>query len=416
MMDKWLRNDNVVKVVALAMGILLWVVVHNTEVQNSAGIINSATGDLRYNNVKVEPEYDTETYTVSVIEPSEVAVILRGRQSDLKQVQASIRSFKIKADLTKYESGTYTAFLHSSGLPDNVTAEIIPQAVRVVIEEKQMKEVDVVIEPTGTPAEGFRVGKPIVTPGRVYVTVPESRLDEVAMARAEVNVDGASSTVSKQVTLTVIDQNGNPMEDLEVSPQVVDVEVPVTSPFKQMPLQMRVTGQPAAGFSVAAVKLSSEQVTVFAPQNVLDNLEFLEGPPIDLSGIRETTTLTIPLEPTGDLIDINPTEVEVTVEIARSQTKSFMGHSIEIIGQDDSLSAGIVEPDGGTVDIILEGAPSLLNQVNAEDLQAVIDISNLPPGRYELPIKLNLPLYIRKASGPELKATVEIEAPGSGAP
>lgn len=405
-MDKWLRNNNVVKVVALMMGVLLWVVVHNTEVQNSVGTINSLTGDLRYNNVKVEPEYDTEHYTVSVVDPGEVAVILRGKQSDLKK--ASIKSFKVKADLTKYESGTYTAFLHSSGLPDNVTAEIIPQAVRVVIEEKQMKEVDVVIDPVGTPAEGFKVGKPIITPGRVYVTVPESRLDEVAMAKAEVNVDNASSTVSKQVTLTVYDQEGNPMEDLEVSPQVVDVEVPVTSPFKQMPLQMRVTGQPAAGFSVASVKLSNEQVTVFAPQAVLDDMEFLEGPPISLNGIRETSTFKVPLEPTGNIIDINPTEVEVTVEIAPSDTKSFMGHSVDIIGLDESLAAGLVNPEGGTVDIILEGAPSILAQVSAEDLQAIVDVSNLPPGRYELPVKLNLPLYIRKASGPELKATVEI--------
>ncbi|GIP34956.1 YbbR-like domain-containing protein [Paenibacillus sp. J2TS4] len=406
-MDKWLRNNNVVKVVALLVGVLLWLVVRTSDVQNPGGSVSNLTGDLRYNNVKIEAEYDENQYKVSLIDPSEVAVILRGKPSDLKK--ASIKSFKVKADLSKYVSGTYTVFLHSSGLPDNVTAEIIPQAVKVVIEEKQMKEVDVIINPVGTPAEGYKVGNPVVTPSRVHVTVPESRLDDVGSARAEVNVDNAKSTVAKQVTLTVYDKQGKPMDDLEVSPRVVDVEVPVTSPFKLMPLQIKLTGQPDLGYSVVSVKQNPEQITVFAQQEVLDLMEFYEGPQIDLTGLQESQTFTIDLEPNNQIIDLNPTKVEVTVEISPSATRAFNDHKVDIIGVGDNMTAKLVTPEDGRLDVVLEGAPALLNQMKASDLQAVVDVSNLPPGLYELPINLNLPLFIKKASEQqEIKATVEI--------
>ncbi|MFD0870800.1 Uncharacterized protein conserved in bacteria [Chlamydia abortus] len=407
-MDKWLRNNTVVKIIALLLGVLLWAVVRSIDVQSPGGSVSNLTGDLRYNNVKIEAEYDESQYKVSLIDPSEVAVILRGKPSDLKK--ASIKSFKVKADLTKYSSGTYTVFLHSSGLPDNVTAEIIPQAVRVVIEEKQMKEVDVIITPVGIPAEGFKVGNPIVSPSRVYVTVPESRLDDVDSARAEVNVDGANSSVSKQVTLTVYDKDGNPMDDLEVSPRVVDVEVPVTSPFKLMPLQIKLVGQPDPGYSVLSVKQSVEQVTVFAPQEVLDQMEFYEGPQIDLTGMHESKTITLDLVPKAQIINLNPTKVEVAVEIAPSATRTFTNHKIEIVGVGDNLVANLVTPETGKLDVTLEGAPELLNQMKAADLQAVVDVSNLPPGQYELPINLNLPPFIKKAAEQqEIKATVEVK-------
>ncbi|WJH36453.1 CdaR family protein [Paenibacillus sp. CC-CFT747] len=72
----------------------------------------------------------------------------------------------------------------------------------------------------------------MIKPNRVQVTVPESRLEEVDAAKADISVDKATGNISKQVKLTVYDKAGKPIEGI-VNPQLVEVEVPVTSPLSR---------------------------------------------------------------------------------------------------------------------------------------------------------------------------------------
>jgi hypothetical protein len=61
---------------------------------------------------------------------------------------------------------------------------------------------------------------------------------------------------------------------------------------------------------------------------------------------------------------------------------------------------------------VLEGAPDLLGKLTLQDVQAIVDVSNLAPGKHELAINLSLPMFIKQAEQqPQtLKATVEIIA------
>ncbi|GIP41406.1 hypothetical protein J31TS4_46860 [Paenibacillus sp. J31TS4] len=410
-MDKWLLNNNVVKAVALVIGILLWVVVH-MDVPSDSASQSSISRDQTYNNVKVEADFDSSSLTIKSIEPSEVSVILRGKPSSLKKVDPE--TFKVKADLSQYGPGTYTVYLHTSGLPNDVTAEIVPQSVKVAIEEKQNKQVPVIINTVGTPADGYKAGLPVINPGRVLVTAPLSKLDQIETARADVSVEKANAAVTKQVRLTVYDKNGKVVDGVTVNPQLVEVEIPITSPFKQMPLQVKLNGQPAEGFSVASVKQSADQVTVFGPKDVLDQMDFYDGLQVDLTGLKESKTFTLSVTPKNKVTEVNVKEVKVTVEIVPSAKREFTNIPIEIIGTGTGLSGKLAVPDGGKLNVTLEGAPAQLNLIKTQDVRASVDASNLPAGKYDLPIVLHLPAYIRFASGqPELKASLELVPNGT---
>lgn len=54
-----------------------------------------------------------------------------------------------------------------------------PNRVTVTIEEKQTKSFNVSIVPQGNPDAGLQLGKPVIAPQTVKVTLPKSQLSTV---------------------------------------------------------------------------------------------------------------------------------------------------------------------------------------------------------------------------------------------
>jgi YbbR domain-containing protein len=192
---------------------------------------------------------------------------------------------------------------------------------------------------------------------------------------------------------------------------VVDVEVPVTSPFKQMPLQVKLIGEPAPGYAVAAYTQNPELVTVYGPQDLLDKMDFFDGLQIDISGMKDTLKKTFDLPHKPNVLRVEPAKVEITVEITPSVTKTLDNIPVRMIGKNDGYTAKLA-PDTTALKVTLEGAPGVLDALKSQDVQAVVDISNLAPGMHELPVTLNLPTFIKKPAQ-EFQAKVEV-SPASG--
>jgi YbbR domain-containing protein len=335
-------------------------------------------------------------------------VVLRGKDSALKKVTSG--SYKVQLDLTSVGKGEFVLPLKPEGFPSSVTVEIIPETVKVVLEEQQKKEMPVVVQLAGQPGEGLKAGQPIVNPNRVHITMPSSRLDEVDSVKAEVNIDKATSAVSKQVKLVAYDKDGK-VVDAGISPPVVDVEVPITSPFKTMPLQLKLQGQPPLGYSVASMDQKVKKVTVYGQQKQLDTMDFFGGPVVDLSGLTDSKELSLDIGlPNSNITKVDPPSVDVKINIVPSATRTLTGVPIKIVGQNDGFDTKVIQPAIGLIDLKLEGAPDLLDKVQLADVQAFVDVSNLPPGSHEVKVNVNLPAFIKNISTPEMKVTVDIGA------
>jgi YbbR domain-containing protein len=404
-MDRWLSRPNVVKVLALVLAILLWVVVHLEE-GTSTGANPISLREEKIYNVNIAPQYDQNLYYIRSIEPAEVMVSLKGKDSALKRIVSG--SYKVELDLTSVGKGEFVLPLKPVGFPPTVSVSILPETVKVVLEEQQKKEMPAIINLVGTPAEGLKAGQPIVNPNRVHVTMPSSQLSEVDSVRAEVNIDKATSAVSKQVKLIAYDVDGKEV-NAQISPQVVSIEVPITSPFKTMPLQLKIVNQPPAGYSVATLEQKDQQVTVYGPQTQLDKMDFYAGPQLDLSGMTESKELSLPIGVQPNITKVNPAEAGVKITIVPSATKNLHGVPVAIIGQNDAFNTSITVPGDGQIDLQLEGATTLLDKLAMADVQAFVDVSNLPPGVHAVKVNLNLPAYIKNVT-PSMQASVEIQA------
>ncbi|TBL68359.1 YbbR-like domain-containing protein [Paenibacillus thalictri] len=406
-MDKWLSNTNVVKVLALLLGILLWVVVH-MEDNTLPGSGGTGIKEYTISNVAVTPKYDSSAYYIQSIEPAQVVVTLNGKESALKKVPTS--GYAVEVDLTKVGKGEHILTLDTINFPPLVSVKVLPASVKVVIEEKAKKEMPVTVNVTGKPATGLKAGQAVVKPNKAIVTVPSSRLDEVDSVKTEISVDKASSPVSKQVKLAVYDKNGREVEGASIDPPVVDVEVPITSPFITVPLQLKTSGEPARGFSVASITKNIDKVTIYGPQDQVDRLEFYEGPSINLNDLKEDKELSVDIPLKNKITQIEPSKVEVKINIVPSVFKTLDGIPFSIIGQNDGFDTKVVAPETGKLSIAVEGAPDVLDKLKPQDVQAIVDVSNLPPGRYDLPVSMNLPTFVKKGQQQDFKATIEISA------
>lgn len=405
-MDKWLRNTTVVRIIALMLGILLWAVVHLDEQTTTGGNTPQIFKTTEINNIGItKVGLDDTQYSIKSVQPSMAKVKLRGKDVDLKRIDP--RDTRVLLDLSTVTKGTHILPLQEDGFPAGVDVEIFPKSVTVTVEEKVKKEMPVNIDVVGTPGNGFKAGLPIINPNRIHITAPTSRLDEVASVRGEVNVEGVESAVSKEVRLVAYNNDGEEMQ-VAITPSVVDVEVPITSPFKRMPLQIRLIGQTPPGYSVAAYKQSVNQVTVYGPQDVLDNMEFYEGRQIDLSELTadKLFSLDIPLKIGVEQID--PKKVDVELDIVPSEIKTLQQVKITLNGLNDEYTTRIVSPGEGIIDLTLEAAPSIMEKLKPEDVQAGVDVSNLPTGTHELPLVLNLPPYVKQGSPDDIMITVQI--------
>ncbi|WP_438449057.1 CdaR family protein [Gorillibacterium sp. sgz5001074] len=405
-MDKWLRNTNVVKVVALAIGIMLWVVVH-LDVETNSGKATPSVPNTTISNVMVQALYDETQFGIVSIEPSEVTVTLIGDTAKIRELNPS--NFKIVADLTKLTAGTYELPVTAdSPLPKGVSLEIVPNKVKVTMEEKKMKEIPVQIDVTGKPAAGFRAGQPIVNPGRVYFSAPASKIENAVTAKAEVNIEGAKANVTKKVKLIAYDKAGHEVKG-SISPPVLEIEIPVTLPLKSMPLQIKWTGQPAKGFAVASVQQSVEQITVYGTQDVLDRMEFYEGVEIDISGIKEDKVYTVDIPVKNKDIRVEPGKLEVKVIVVPSVTKVLEQVPVTLNTPNEGLKAALTAPANGRISLAVEGASAVVEKLKPQDLVGLVNVSNLSPGSYELPISVSLPPFVKRTDTP-VKATVQLTA------
>ncbi|RKN78306.1 YbbR-like domain-containing protein [Paenibacillus ginsengarvi] len=404
-MDKWLRNPNVVRVIALFIGILLWAVVHLDDRSTSGGSISTNQEKTIY-NVKVTPIYDDNKFHIASIDPTEVMIRVEGKESALKKIRTD--QYQIVLDLNGAKVGENTLSLIAKDFPAGVKVSVFPPYAKVTLEEKQTKEVPVQVNLIGNPANGFKAGQPVAKPNRVLLTVPSGLMGEAITVKADVNIENAQSAVTKQVKLVAVDKNGKEL-GVSISPTVVDVEVPITQPFKKMPLQLKVVGEPAPGYSISLFQPSVDQITVYGPQELLNTLDFYEGPQVDVGGLKtdQLYTLDVPLR--TKITSVDPPKMEVKVQVVPSDKRTFEQVPITIIGQNNNFDTRIKSPPNGTINVMLEGAPAVLQKLKAQDVQVIVDVSNLPPGEHTVNVNVNVPQFVKKVET-ETKAVVEITA------
>ncbi len=416
-MDKWLQNITVVRIAALILGVLLWFVVNIDEQVEPSQPSPKMSSDTIVSAAVTMVGFDDGQYFIKIMDPTTVNIDIRGNQSLLDKVNRE--DLEVQVNLSDVVEGSHLLDLELVGLSAGLEYEIDPEKVSLTIEKKQLKEVPITVDLEGKPKNGFIVGTPITTPLKAHVMLASSMLESVESVRAKVNIDGADSAVSKEAKLVAYDKDGNEVEAL-IDPAIVGVEVPITVPFKLMPLQIRISGEPQEGYSIASFKQSVDQVSVFGPQDILDKMEFYDGFTVDVSRLINDKLYEVEIKLHENITLLDPEKVEIDIDVVPSETKVVSGVAIVLSGLNEDYDTKVTNPEEGTIDIRVVGAPDLLNALTKDNIQVIGDVSNMAAGEHQVPLTINLPPFLKVEDGQTNTVKVTIgekgEEPVSSSP
>ncbi|WP_058306016.1 CdaR family protein [Gracilibacillus massiliensis] len=405
-MNKWLEKPWVIRVVALLLSVLLFVVVAFDEnvgedddgFENPFGITNK-TQPLE--DVPVQTQIDEEKYVVSGV-PETVKVTLQGSVSIVTSTELQ-RNFDVFVNLEGLEPGTHTVPLEYSGITDRLNVYIEPQEVEVSIEERASQEFDVTIDVVNRDKveAGFEVANVIADPETITVTSSKSIVDNIAIIKGFVDVEGFNETQTvENVPIKVYDNEGNEL-NVRIDPPTVEVTVDMANPNKQVPVSVETTNELPEGLRLNGLEPETEEVQVFASEDYLAQLDQITTKPIDLSEITESGTMEVELDVSSDIRKIGTDTVTINVDIESIEEEVLEDVAINVVGGSEEFSVSFVEPSTESMNLTVRGYPSDITNLTAEDLQLSIDIGDLAAGEHQVPVELERPQ--------ELEEDVEIE-------
>lgn len=372
---KLTENNRALKLVALAIAIVLWLYV---------GIEQDPISQRTY-NVPITVE-NLSADKVATVSKERVNVKVMGRETRLDGITSE--DFKAYVDLSDAKTGDSEAEVHVS-LPNEVYfAKLDPSHVNVYEEQREGETMNVDIVRTGMLPDGIAIEDMSVEPQNVFVSGNEDALAMVAKAGVAVELDDVYSDSKKDVPVQLYDYEGNIIEpgELKVYPEQVTLNIKVNEADiqKSVPIQAELVGSLSEGVQVDSVTVDPQTALVEGLPKDLAKITEIKTEPIDLSGIKETTSFTVKLVG-KQLRDVQ--KVTVTVNVSAQAENDVDGKVYTKV-----------------VPIAITGAAA--DRVTASDLLAEVTY-HMQPGYADAGD--NLTAFVQVDEAPESSITVDVQ-------
>jgi YbbR domain-containing protein len=191
----WITHNWFLKLFSFGLATTLWVAVAS-ETSSELGI----EVPLEYRNVPANLEITGDAANA-------VEVRLRGPANLVKDITP--KQVSTTVDLANMTPGERNIMLTAQNVQAPFGTEVIrinPSQVLISLEASISKTVSVVPTTQGDPAEGFQLGRILVSPGRVRLQGPESRLRTIqSVSTVPIRIEGKRAALQQSVGLDLPD-------------------------------------------------------------------------------------------------------------------------------------------------------------------------------------------------------------------
>jgi YbbR domain-containing protein len=338
------------------------------------------------------------------------------RQQSRTSVPVTTESFAATVDLSQYDmqrAGQQQSLpVQVRSLADGVSwLDFSPTRVTVNLDVLDTHSVPVVLD-RGTVPPGLELGTPSLSADTVDARGPRSLLNQVTAAEARVAIDASGIDFSGQVRLIPIDARGQRVDAVELAPDVISVQIPVTTQetSKTVPIRPRLVGAPAPGYQVNQVSSAPAVVTLRGTPAALASVVDVPTDQINISGLVADKAFTVkPEVPEGlRLAPGEPATVGVTVAIGPEQaSRTFLvGVTCRNVP-----SGSTCLPQIGQISMTVGGTQPALAALKASQITPFVDAAGLAPGTYQLAPSVSLPAGITLVAFAQPQVPVVIARP-----
>jgi YbbR domain-containing protein len=345
--------------------------------------------------------------------PAQVRITLEAPRSILDEITNTPSLLSAWIDLTGLGAGTYNVDTKVRWERDPVRlVRTEPATVSVSLESEVEKTLPVTIVIEGETALGYKKGTPFVDPDEVVISGRESQVNQVNEVRAALDIAGSGETIKASVPVVAVDEEGDLVTDVTISPRVVTVTQPISllGGFKNVVVKVVTTGQIADGYRLTNLSVTPLTVTVFSDNPLLINQlpGYVETEPVDLTGLNEDTEVRVDLAlPTGVTL-VGEQSVLVQISVAAIEGSMTISLPIEAMGLSPTLSATFSPP---SVDVLVFGPLPVLDTLTQDSFRVIVDLTGLEPGIYQLPVVIDLvpdQVKIESVLPETVEATIEV--------
>ena len=406
MKEKIFKNLSL-KILSAVFAVVLWTIIVN---------IYDPTTSYTFSNVSVQlintESLTDKNYSYEIVDGGKISVYVSGPKSVVTNIKAS--DIVATADLSKISAFADYVDIHVTVVQNgqtlnNVEAAPKTSAVRLSIENRDTKTINVNTEVTGKPADGYALVKQTLNPTSIKVTGPSSIIDTIDHAGITFDVTGATDEVHGDADIHLYDEEENEIKDVSVdlSQSSVSYTAQVVR-IKTVAVEAGYSGTPKDGYTISSVTLNQNNVQVYGDENALNNLEKIVIPSnnINVDELDKDRIYKFSLENYIDksLHILKNSRVEVTVKVGTTTTKSITLNTsdIRVSGLDTSMTYGFVDK---TYNIEIEGNADAIAALDISKISVSADLSDYKSsGVVDVKLSVSLP------DGVKLKNAVTVKA------
>lgn len=383
--ENWLSRTNTLLFISLIMAVAIFIVID----QKKLAFSESSAEVLPTQQVKVL--YDEDNYVVEGV-PEGVDITLIGNKADLYIAKQSPAN-EVTIDLWGLKPGTHKVDIKYEQFSGNIKYSVNPSVATVIIYEKVSASKTLSVDLLNQDAldEKYIIDEVSTDLDSVVIKGASYKVEQVANVKALVDVKSLPDfELGKEMTVSSIlkayDEAGN-VVDVEISPAKTDVNVLISSPSKEVPIQVIPTGSVIYNMGISSLIINDNEkttVTVYGPSDVLANIEYIPVT-INVDGLSESTEFKMELQKPTGVKYMSMTNVTVDINLS-SDISNVDITDVGISHINKGSNYGVTPVDTDSITVKVKGVSDVVKDITIEDINAYVDLAGLGVGTHEVDI------------------------------
>ncbi len=386
-----MKNKIVTILLSALIAFGLWVYVITVEQPES---------EKTYYNIPVVLQNESilaERGLMIVSDHPEVTLSLSGTRTNLNQLNES--NINVIANVSGIVTPGTHELTYSVSYPGNIPSGSItreysdPVLLTLKVENRVTKYIPVVpdymdtVVPDGMIAdkENMVLDYPVIE-----VTGPESVLDKITQAVIQVDLQDQTQTIVGAYTYTLCDKAGEPVDSQWVTTNVelVNMTLPIQR-VKEIALELNIIEGGGATKLTSTIDIQPATINVSGSEALLEDLSVLQLGTIDLSSMESDSVLTFDIVlPEGITNETGISTALVEVKFPDLRLTTYSVTNITLNNVPEGITAELVTQ---VLEIKLRGPVAAMEKITAEDITAVVDLSDAKPGTDKYTVQIVLP-------------------------
>ena len=390
-LDYILNRPNFMIYVSLILAVVVFLLIDSrviTLVESEAEVIT---------NVPVTVNYNEEAYVVEGI-PETVDVVLIGRKSDI-YLAKQLGTNNVILDLSDYEArdSAYRVYLSYTKSIDSIDYKLDPSYVTVTIKDKisVTKTIDYDLINEKYLSEELSVESVELARSEVVVKGSEDAINDIASVKALIDLSDEALTdvgtyTLNNVRLVAYDSQGEVLDNIEIVPTTLSATITLDTYSKSVPIDVRTTGTLVTGKAIASILINnsnSYSVTIYGDEEQISGITSVPVTiNVDGEGTNSTRNYNVTISrPTG-VRALSENNASITVTFGDERQKEVELSTISSRNLASGYTANIIGTS--SVPVIVKGVQSVIDNVDASNINAYIDLEGYTPGEYDVEVKI----------------------------